>query len=529
MADSIRLNNASGGPTLRTDENADKEHSVYLKTADGTADSDTVIAAGNGIDDNSLRVTLASDGTGLVKLAASTATAGEVTIGEASVGQGDLAKAEDAAFQDGSSGIQLLGVRNDTPANLSGTDGDYEPLQVSAGRLWASVAGNAADDAAASGNPVLVGGVAVDIDGSDPTSVAEGDMAQLRTDGAGRLLVSNGGADTWKATDNQSTAQTNTELVAPASGNSLVLTGFKLSSAGTQTVKLVRNTASPTDIIEPFYLAANSNVAVKLKTPLVIYDGENIGYTSTAAVAHSITATGFEIPEVTNPVDPFAAIKTGLVAWYDFESDLTDSHSGGLDLTLTTGTMAYASGLNGNAADVNVEQADVAVSATGFAGSGSFTFAGWVNSDTDPGVDQYIARRGTKNGSSGTLDWVLVLTTGGTARFGCFNTGRSITNVNSAASAWATSTWVFLCAQYDSATGDMTLTIDNDTPATGNLGGTLDTQGADFGVFGLSTAIVARNFKGLCDSYGYWNRVLTTAEVSGLYNSGSALAYSDLP
>lgn len=44
--------------------------------------------------------------------------------------------AEDDAHVSTDGGIQLLAVRKDVPANLSGTDGDYEPLQVSGGFLW---------------------------------------------------------------------------------------------------------------------------------------------------------------------------------------------------------------------------------------------------------------------------------------------------------------------------------------------------------------------------------------------------------
>ena len=50
----------------------------------------------------------------------------------------DLGKAEDQAHVSGDVGVEMLAVRTDTPANRSGTDGDYEPLQVSAGRLWCS-------------------------------------------------------------------------------------------------------------------------------------------------------------------------------------------------------------------------------------------------------------------------------------------------------------------------------------------------------------------------------------------------------
>jgi len=45
-------------------------------------------------------------------------------------------QAEDVASADGDRGSATLAVRKATPANTSGTDGDYEFLQMSAGRLW---------------------------------------------------------------------------------------------------------------------------------------------------------------------------------------------------------------------------------------------------------------------------------------------------------------------------------------------------------------------------------------------------------
>jgi hypothetical protein len=56
----------------------------------------------------------------------------------------NIVLAEDAASATGDPGVNLLAVRKATPANTSGTDGDYESLQVSAGRLWASATIDAA-------------------------------------------------------------------------------------------------------------------------------------------------------------------------------------------------------------------------------------------------------------------------------------------------------------------------------------------------------------------------------------------------
>lgn len=57
---------------------------------------------------------------------------------------GDVVKLEDGASADGDPGVPVLAVRKATPANTSGADGDYEFLQMSAGRLWASATIDAA-------------------------------------------------------------------------------------------------------------------------------------------------------------------------------------------------------------------------------------------------------------------------------------------------------------------------------------------------------------------------------------------------
>lgn len=49
--------------------------------------------------------------------------------------------AEDEASAGGDLGIVAMARRTDTPANQSGTDGDWEALQVSAGKLWVSPLG----------------------------------------------------------------------------------------------------------------------------------------------------------------------------------------------------------------------------------------------------------------------------------------------------------------------------------------------------------------------------------------------------
>lgn len=56
-----------------------------------------------------------------------------------------IAKAEDVASANADVGVPAMAVRKASPVNTSGTDGDYEMLQMSAGRLWTHIAASGFD------------------------------------------------------------------------------------------------------------------------------------------------------------------------------------------------------------------------------------------------------------------------------------------------------------------------------------------------------------------------------------------------
>lgn len=69
---------------------------------------------------------------------------GAIVAGAVAAGAASFVKLEDAASANGDAGVPAFAVRKATPANTSGTDGDYEALQMSAGRLWTSATIDAA-------------------------------------------------------------------------------------------------------------------------------------------------------------------------------------------------------------------------------------------------------------------------------------------------------------------------------------------------------------------------------------------------
>lgn len=147
MANNVAIT-AGSGTTMRSDDVSGVQY-PYVKLADGTEDSSTVVASGNGVAAAALRVTVASDSTGTVAATQSgTWNVGTVTPG---TGATNLGKAEDAAHTSGDVGVMAFGVRNDAGTVLAGTTGDYIPLsmdangylRVNAATVGALVAGEA--------------------------------------------------------------------------------------------------------------------------------------------------------------------------------------------------------------------------------------------------------------------------------------------------------------------------------------------------------------------------------------------------
>ncbi len=98
--------------------------------------------------------------------------------------------AEDSAFSSGSIGDYVLAVRQDTLATDTSADGDFSSFKVNAqGALYVAPVGNVADDAADVGNPVKVGSRA---ETGALTAVADGDRADLLSDGFRRIYVNSG-------------------------------------------------------------------------------------------------------------------------------------------------------------------------------------------------------------------------------------------------------------------------------------------------------------------------------------------------
>jgi hypothetical protein len=159
-------------------------------------------------------------------------------------GATNVAKAEDGASADADVGVPAMAVRKATPANTSGTDGDYEMLQMSAGRLWASatvdqatasnlnaqVVGEVAHDGVDAGNPQKVGGQART---TLPTAVQDADRVNAMYDKWGRAVVTLAPVDVLTSAQiNPTTATTTAVHAAGGAGVKYGITHIHVSNAG---------------------------------------------------------------------------------------------------------------------------------------------------------------------------------------------------------------------------------------------------------------------------------------------------------
>lgn len=116
MADNVL---PSTDPNVATDDCAGV-HYQKIKLYDSTADSTNGIGIGNGTAATALRVTLPTDGTGVVGLNAGTNNIGDVDVLSVVPGTAatNLGKAEDGAHTTGDVGVMVLGVHNDADASF---------------------------------------------------------------------------------------------------------------------------------------------------------------------------------------------------------------------------------------------------------------------------------------------------------------------------------------------------------------------------------------------------------------------------
>lgn len=161
-----------------------------------------------------------------------------------------------------------------------------------------------ADDGAAftlgTSKGAVIEGIAVETDGTDPTSVsAEGDTAAVRTDRNRRMLVNGMHPNSFVLFEDHTSAQTNNQLkAAPGANLSIYITDIIFSNGATAgSIKLVEDEGgTPAQITQTVYMAINGGAVMNFTTPKRLTANKSLGFTSTTVTTHSVEIHGYVAP-----------------------------------------------------------------------------------------------------------------------------------------------------------------------------------------------------------------------------------------
>lgn len=250
------------------------------------------VPIGAGTEAAAVRVTLATDSTGVVSIDDNgAAITVDGTVAVTSAGITTIAGAVSGTeMQVDVLTMPSVAVTQATGTNLhtvvdSGTVTTVSTVTA----LTTLTGGGIAHDSADSGNPIKVGAKAFSPDGTTPgTAVAENDRSDLKTDLNGRLFVNTASPQMLHVNLNGSSAYTDQALIAdPGDGFQVVITGI-IGSTGAATALNFFLEEGSTKIFGPIYLEATAGrgfVSGPILLPCTASTA--ITLTSSAAIAQS--------------------------------------------------------------------------------------------------------------------------------------------------------------------------------------------------------------------------------------------------
>lgn len=237
MADNVPIT-AGSGTNVATDD-VSGVHYQRVKLVDGTLESSTAIAAGGGVESGALRVTIASDSTGVVSV---DDNGSSITV------DGTVAATQSGTWTlSANSGVDIgdVTINNASGASAVNIQDGGNTITVD-GTVTVSdglnIEGDIAHDGGDSGNPLKIGAKAI-AHGTNPTAVAAADRTDLYANRAGVLFVIGGHPNVVSASVRiaAATGAQTDAAIAPgtiAAGTKIVITRLTVTCSNANTVNV---------------------------------------------------------------------------------------------------------------------------------------------------------------------------------------------------------------------------------------------------------------------------------------------------
>ncbi|TXG77192.1 LamG domain-containing protein [Candidatus Dojkabacteria bacterium] len=208
-----------------------------------------------------------------------------------------------------------------------------------------------------------------------------------------------------------------------------------------------------------------------------------------------------------------STLLTGILAYWKFdESSGNATDSSGNSETLTNiGTMTFVSGkINNGIQSASGKNMQKTADNIGLSSGGDYSWSFWVNFSAF--TSGYVFRHRTASGAN--RDNLVYVSGSGEVRM--YASGNEITD-----SGLSTSTWYHFVVTKTGTTFELfTNTVSQGTTTQGTSGAALNQISIGGDIDG-STSLLT----GVIDEFGVWDRALSSAEISELYNGGSGNQY----
>ena len=234
-----------------------------------------------------------------------------------------------------------------------------------------------------------------------------------------------------------------------------------------------------------------------------------------------------------------STLTNGLVSYWplnEASGTRSDSHSNSLDLT-DNNTVGQGTGnVHSNAADFEESNSEwLHRASTDLLQPLSFSISMWVNpEDLSGAVTPLISKHDSTESDqsyllyyyppTNKLYWAIY------ENDGTGGPGGSVPQASTGASPMSVGSWYHIVVTLDDQ-NESQIIINDGTPVTAAMGESMYQSSSEFSIgayYSGGSPVSGSYFDGLMEATSFYNRVLTAAEITSLYNSGSGLEYSEL-
>lgn len=221
-------------------------------------------------------------------------------------------------------------------------------------------------------------------------------------------------------------------------------------------------------------------------------------------------------------------LATNLYAYYKLDEasgTREDIHST-FDLT-DNNTVASATGIINSGADFEAANSEYfSQTSANPSGAGDWSFSFWAKVESDPGTYALFSHyQNTGNQRSLVVNYT---NNAGTKQLQAITSANGSTAVSGTINQTLTAgTWYYLSFLYDASAGTMEIYVNGSSIGTiSSLRTSLHNSTDPFRIGAIGDGGgVTSYFDGIIDEFGIWSKLLTSAEVTELYNAGAGLPY----